>query len=72
VERIIVTRIAVGVYNMQACVVKDATDEEILEACNRLNPPGTSNGWTRIDREGNMAPVQCENNPDRLHVMLVC
>lgn len=62
---------------MQVCAAKDATDEEILAVCNSENPAGTSAGWTTVLRtpEGNfvgLAPVTCEDNPDRLHFIVGC
>lgn len=71
-EKVIITRPILGICHMQACVEKDATDDEILEVCNKENPSGTTNGWTNIIRWGDGAPVQCEDNPDRLHVLAVC
>jgi hypothetical protein len=57
---------------MQVCATKDVTDEEILEVCNRKNPTGTSWGWTNVIREGDGAPVQCEQVADRHHMLIVC
>jgi hypothetical protein len=66
---------------MQVCAVKDATDDEILEVCNRENPSGTSNGWSSVVREiqedsmfrtKEALPVQCEEYPDRLHFIVLC
>lgn len=75
-ERVIVTRPVVGLAAMQVCAVKDATDEEILTVCNRENPAGTSGGWAVVCREngpwGEIAPVVCDDNPDRLHFIVMC
>lgn len=59
---------------MQVCAIKDATDEEILEVCNKENPSGTSGGWLEVVREGeeNMLPVTCEDHPERVHYLVVC
>ena len=32
-ERVVVSREFMGLFSMQVCAVKDATDEEILEVC---------------------------------------
>ena len=76
--RVEVSRPIIGAYGMQVCAVKDATDDEILEVCNRDNPSGTTNGWGRVYRSdcresgGFDGPVQCGNNPDRLHFLVSC
>lgn len=70
-----------GLVLMQVCAVKDATDEEILEVCNRENPSGTILGWATVIRKeqaGNMwhtknkLPVPCEQHADRLHFLVLC
>jgi hypothetical protein len=70
--RILVTRAMCGICHMQVCVVKDATDEEILEVCNRENPAGTSLGWGTVCRGDEHAPVICDDDPERLHLMVSC
>jgi len=80
-NRVIVTNPFNGICGMQVCCVKDATDEEILEVCNRENPSGTENGWGDVLRqvikddiwatEKNM-PVQCEDYEDRIHIIVLC
>lgn len=56
------------------CVPKDATKEQIEEAANRINPTGVSTDWHIPDHyhHDGQKPRVCENNPDRLHVMLHC
>jgi hypothetical protein len=77
-ERVVISRGAVGILGMQVCAVKDATDAEILEVCNTENPSGTSGGWSEVVREQpktaalNQAPVQCDDFPDRLHFLVFC
>ena len=76
--RVQITRPIVGIYMMQVCAMKDATDDEILEVCNRENPSGTANGWTRVFREvdeyhgENCLPVPCNDDPERIHFLAVC
>ena len=77
--RVIVTKPMVGLCHMQVCAVKDATDEEILEICNRENPSGTSNGWSQVCHNtepdkfwGNLMPVQCAEHEDRVHYLVAC
>lgn len=64
---------------MQVCCVADATNEEILEKCNRDNPSGTTNGWgivirTLEDADGRKEalPGPCEAHHDRLHFLVGC
>jgi len=66
---------AVGLFYMQVCADKDATDEEILAHCNAENPSGTSAGWCNVvrnDKRENLNPVVCHDNPDRLHFLVEC
>ena len=73
-ERVVATRAFVGICHMQVCAVKDATDEEILEVCNRENRSGTTNGWVNVKRtaEGEAKPGPCDDNPERLHILVAC
>jgi hypothetical protein len=52
-----------------------------LSVCNSENPSGTSNGWSQVVRqaeEGSLfqteksLPVQCADDPGRLHFMVLC
>lgn len=77
--RVIVTRPMVGIAHMQVCAVSDATDYEILEACNDRNPSGTTHGWSSVVRSneedptwGKLGPVQCEGDPARSHFIVSC
>lgn len=76
-DRVVVTKSIHGIAHMQVCAVSDATDDEILEVCNRLNPSGTSNGWSSVCHEdsefwGKVAPVQCADDPTRTHFIVGC
>lgn len=80
-DKVIITRNAVGICFMQVCSEKDATDEEILTACNAENPSGTSLGWCRVIRQPNLdscmeskksAPIYCDKYPDRVHYLVSC
>lgn len=76
-KRVIVTRPIFGICHMQVCAAKDATDEEILEVCNRENLAGTQNGWSHVCREdsefwGPTAPVTCADDENRLHILVAC
>ncbi len=80
-ERVIITRPFIGICNMQVCAIKDATNEEILAVCNKENPAGTTNGWREVVRTEDpdslfstreSLPVRCEDNPERLHLIVLC
>jgi len=71
-DDVVVTKPMIGICHMQACVKKGLGEDKILEEANKLNLCGTTQGWCRIEREGNMAPVQCVDHPDREHVIIVC
>lgn len=69
-ERVVVTRGMVGICHMQVCAVADATDEEILEVCNRKNPSGTLDGWCVVNRNG--SSIDCEKYGGRKHLLVTC
>jgi|LSQX01.1.fsa_nt_gb hypothetical protein len=71
-ERVIVTNPFIGLLYMQVCAAKDVTDEEVLDACNLLNPSGTSLGWCEVKRDGEGGPVQCADYDDRIHLLVSC
>lgn len=80
-DRVVVTRPMVNIFTMQVCAVKDATDKEIIEVCDKENPAGTTMGWTTVIREvdensifkgENKLPVVCDDDPDRLHFLVLC
>lgn len=75
--RVIVTKPYLGLLHMQVCVVADATDEEILEVCNRDNRCGTEFGWVTVLRGSTaelaqQAPIACQSNPSRVHLLVRC
>jgi hypothetical protein len=79
--RVIVSSPFVNIVTMQVCAMADASDEEILEVCNRENRSGTSNGWSEVLRvaepesmfkDENKLPVTCSDNPDRKHFLVLC
>jgi hypothetical protein len=71
-EKMVVTRPMYGFFQMQICGDPDLTDEEILDFCNRENPSGTTNGWSRVERVGDQAPVVCDDNPNKRHYIISC
>jgi len=83
-NKVVIMRGIIGVYTMQVCAHKDATDNEILSVANQENPSGTTNGWTGICRKSEdhpdhpaidgktLGPVQCADNPERQHILLTC
>lgn len=80
-NRVVVTKPFCGLVAMQVCACKDATDEEILDVCNKENRAGTSNGWMQVLRTEDQLsngqpkeclPIQCEDAEDRLHFLVYC
>lgn len=67
--------VQIGVLDMQVCVSKDYTDEQVLTFAEANNPCGTRNGW-QIRREGDEAlqgaaeRTQCAERKDCVHIML--
>lgn len=77
-NKVVINKAMLGIFNMSACADKNATDEEILEVCNRENPSGTSNGWVTVVRKNHPEapkeswPVICAADPNRLHFIIGC
>ena len=65
-----------GLASMVVCVQKDMTDAEILAFCNQENPSGTTNGWAKVERNNveypKRNPVVCDQDADRLHLIIDC
>ena len=61
--------------NIQVCVPKDWTDEQIVEFANREELCGTQHGWG-IRKQGHELltgcdeRVKCEDRPNFVHIML--
>lgn len=68
----VVSRPMLGICHMQICGEADCTDEELLTYANKHNPSGTTHGWAKVIREGESAPVDCSNEPERKHFILEC
>ena len=64
-----------GLLDMQVCVPKDWTDEQVLDFAESHNPCGTAAGW-QIRRQGSEAlaganeRVVCANDENFVHIML--
>ena len=64
-----------GIFDMQVCVPKDWTDEQVEDFANASNPCGTSGGWF-IREEGDEALAgdpercPCDDKDDFVHIML--
>ena len=79
-KRVVITRPIMGICGMQVCAVKDASDKEILEVCNRENPSGTTAGWGTVIRrvkKGDFMtkenlPVICADDSNRKHFIVLC
>lgn len=70
-EPIIVLRISI--FKLQVCaeeyVLEDS--DSFVRAVNRLSLCGTERGWM-LDDDPAVAPVTCEDNPIRKHIMFNC
>lgn len=71
-KKVLVTRPMVGICHMQVCAEKNVTDDEILQACNKENASGTTNGWAEVIRDGDDSPVECADDANRLHILVSC
>lgn len=66
-----------GILDMQVCVPKEWTDDQIVRFANSSNPCGASNGWL-IRKQGdeylNGDPERqkCTDREGFIHVMLDC
>lgn len=64
-----------GALDMQVCVPKEWTDEQVLAFAEKEYPCGTFNGWS-IRREeseslrGAKERVECASNPEHVHITL--
>lgn len=64
-----------GMFDMQVCVPKDWTDEQIAEFAEANYPSGTEGGW-QIRREGSKLLARsperasCEDRQGFVHVVL--
>lgn len=64
-----------GALDMQVCVPKGWTDEQVKDYADNANLCGTQSGW-HIRRAGDIAlsgcaeRVQCQDDPNFVHIML--
>ena len=64
-----------GLLDMQVCVPKEYTDEQVIKFAEKENPCGTMHGWG-VRKQGHKLlggsneRVQCSKNPNKCHIML--
>lgn len=58
-----------SLLNLQVC--SKLPKEEIEYMVNRYSPSGTSNGW-HLEKEGNLAPVDCSKGDGSKHYVFTC
>lgn len=68
--------IRAGLLEIQVCVPKTFTDEQVEEFTNEDNPTGLESRW-RIQREVEDNPTyqircQCSQKEDHCHLVLIC
>lgn len=77
-QKVLMVKPMLGIASMIVCCTKDATDEEILDFCNRNNLCGTSRGWCQVVRKDKKYPqrdpVACqdEDGRERFHIIVDC
>lgn len=54
-----------SVFQVQLCIPSEWSDEKIIGFCTQEVPPGTEGGWKISSNRG-----QCENNKNKIHVVL--
>lgn len=64
-EELVVTRMTI--CHIQVCTV--LPEDEVEAAVRAKVPCGTSDGW-RMSTDPDLAPVQCEEFPERTHYVL--
>lgn len=67
---------AIGIVHVSACAPKDQPRDEVLAAADRTHPTGLDHGWAFSEDDtfsgGEPNPCVCDQDPDRLHYLLVC
>lgn len=64
-----------GLLDMQVCVPRTWSDEQVLGYAETMNPCGTENGWA-IRRQGSeylrgaAERTECAKYPNNIHIML--
>jgi len=64
-----------GLLDMQVCVPKSWTDEQVVTFANQQNPCGTRTGWSirkagSKDLGGAPERTPCDDIKDHVHIML--
>lgn len=64
-----------GLVHCSVCADKSLSKKEVEDLVNQENPTGISSQWT-VDKDafadGGANPGQCEDDPKRLHYLMVC
>lgn len=68
-----------GIYAfayMQVCAYCEVPPETVEQRANALNPPGESYSWRiewgKDEEHRDLSPLQCRDDPARIHYMLSC
>lgn len=61
--------IGVKLLGIRVCVPQKMPADEIVAAVEREHPCGTTHGWN-ISRRPEVAPVECEDKADHIHLVL--
>ena len=83
-EDVVIVNPLLSFMGMIVCVKDGLEDDVILKQCNRLNPSGTSGGWSVVvrtveqsffqddDGQPSDLPVPCDTYPGRTHFVVLC
>lgn len=66
-----------GALDMQVCVPKEFTDEQVVDFANQANMSGTSGGWGIVKAgskylAGDPERQPCKSREGHVHIMLQC
>lgn len=66
-----------GMLHLIVCVPKDMPIAEVNERANRCIPTGMTHGWEvasegMLEKYPNLKPVECGEELDRTHYVLIC
>lgn len=69
-------RFSTGLTHMSVCALKTLTRKEVVAYANLKHPSGTQFGWTISEeptfRTGHPNPCVCNDDPERLHYLMIC
>lgn len=61
--------LGVKLLGIHVCAPKDMAHDDVIAAVEREHPCGTTHGW-QVSERPTAAPVQCDEKPDHVHLVL--